>query len=229
MIPFEYLVQLKKVKGVLFASGVESERMRIDFLGSCFHDDFLAIPASMWRLIPKSNSLRHIDLPFGESEHILEKITSMANCDFSVIESMAMASALICPLIILNRNEFGRFKPLVLTTFRGDPIRKKYELKKHVNLLELTAIHYFTKSMNDAEKVFNGDLLLERVLRSRRISVLNEAKKRFWRLGDGSNGKIIFAYLDILQYAAKTDIDKGELKNFPFWSVVPAIILDNIF
>jgi len=226
---FEYLVLLKKVRGVLFASGVESERTRINYLDSSFHNDILAIPASMWRFIPNSKTLRHNELPFIESEHILEKITSLANCDFSVIESMAMASAFICPLIILERNEFYRFKPLVLTTFRGDPIRKKEGIKKHIHLLELTAISFFIKSLNDAEKVFNGDLLLENVLRSRRIAALNETQKNFWRFGDGSSGKIIFAYLDILQYAVKIDIDKAELKNFPFWSVVPAIILDDRF
>ena len=216
----EYITILKKIHGILFGVGADGESDSLKWISSNLKYDEFAVPPSLWDIIPQRGKIRHIKLPFDNADIVIESLARRSEIDFETVEAVAFASSFACPIIALSDESMGKFKKISSMIFRGEiPDSNRRKIFYFRNCEDAVADFYVRTSLV-CEKYLSGDSNFHTTMQKLRTLALNDAKKRFWQLGDGTQGNEIIAYVDLLQCAEKIDISADELRKFPFWSLV---------
>ncbi len=217
-----YIALLKNLRGVLLGVGAQEEEGALRWLVQHFRYRELGVPPSLWDRIPQKGKIRHIRFPFSEAEPLLEAFAASAKTTFFAAEAVATASAFACPVVVLSAEAFDYVAPFALYTFRADPPTTDRDRKFNLRLCDYAITDTYARTSEQAIKAIAGELEPSSLLRVRRTLAKEDATKRFWRLGDGTQGEPFVAYLDLLPLLRDRDPAYAEL---PIFAVVPALHL----
>ncbi len=221
----QYLISLKKFFGVLFGSGLEREFAKIEWLKSNFKYKRFAVPPSLWEWIPQHENIQHTSLYFENVDIILESLMDSDGLEFSVVETIALASALLTPISVLSEEAFDKMKPAAQILFRGEkPKNEKQIISLIFDCYNMT-LQSYENVISIANEYFDGIKTLKDTIISRRNYALNNTRNKLWKFGDGTRGDIIFAYLDLIPFIANADGEQNKWNKFPFWNLVPVCII----
>lgn len=221
MLSSYYITALKRVRGILYGVGADGEENAVAWLVKHFRYREIGIPPAMWQQIPQSGKLRHIKFPFPEAENLLEQLSAISKMGISAVEAIAMASAFAVPLLVLSLQGFKSIKNSAIYVFRADYPRDDRYVKQSIYLCGDAVVDMFAHSLEQAISVLSGELDADTVRITRRTLAKEDAKKRFWKLGDGSQGEPFVLYCDLLPPAIKIQI--ADAKGVPIFAIVPAI------
>jgi len=223
MIEPNYIVLLKSLAGIIFSDGEKSSTHPIQWLEKNFaYSEFGALP-SLSGNVRRTSVIKPIQFPFHEYEPLLERISAAGNADCALVEAIAAASVLACPLIMLSGGDTAIMRHAAIYIFRADFSQNDKALKYALLDCQRAMNDLFIHSLEQAHDAIGGQRDVHKVMISRRAMAKEDAGKRFWRFGDGSQGKPFIMYLDLLPFAAESGI--GDVPEIPIFAIVPAICI----
>ncbi|MCD6594803.1 hypothetical protein J7L68_03925 [bacterium] len=219
----EYITILKKNRGILFGIGIDEETDSIKWIISNLKYDELGVSPSLWDKIPQRKNIRHIELPFENADIVIESIAHNADVDFEIVETMAFASSFASPIVALSDDAIDKFRKFSMMTFRGEIPDNSRRKMFYFRACGDSIIDSYAHTLSMSENVLSGDIEFHTAFRTLKTFSLNDAKKRFWQLGDGTQGKKMIMYVSLLPYIENIEIAIDELEQFPFWAIIPVL------
>ena len=219
-----YIPLLKNIRGILLGTGSENEYKSLDWLAKNFRYHEFGVPPAQWQSISQKGKIRHIKSPFPECEIFLERIAQSVDTELSTVEAIAFAAMFASPLILLSQCAAERVRKFAIYVFRAEIFKNSRELGFSLRSCDSAASDMFAKFIQQAQKTLSGEIDINNVVMSRRTSAKEDGRKRFWRLGDGTQGNPLVLYLDLLQIIVKMRTEN--FQNCPITSIVPAICIE---
>ena len=215
-----YISLLKNLRGIIFGGADEGEGESIKWLLKHFRYRELGVPPALWDKIPQRGKIRHIEYPFPDCEQSIEVLSRSADANFSVVESIGFSSIFAAPLLLLSQKSAEMVRKFALYVFRAEVPENDRDMKRNIRLCDYAMTDLYERSVEQANRVLSGEIKVEDAIISRRTMAKEDGRKRFWRLGDGTQGKPFVLYLDLFPVIMKMDED---MKNCPLTAIVPAI------
>ncbi len=126
-----------------------------------------------------------------------------------VLDSLLQASSFVCPLIILKEESLKDFENAVVAALKTKEKLGDKDLKFNLRLVNYAITDFYTKSI---ELALQSDL-------DGRKRLAKKDLRRFWRIPEDADGKVLVAYIDPL-------LVKGDLQRPIYMSLVPSLVLD---
>jgi len=161
--------------------------------------------------------------PFQNCEPIIEEIARSADAEFAIVEAVAFASIFAAPLILLSQRAAESVRKFAVYVFRAEIFEHNRELEFSLRSCDAAMNDIFAKSVHQAQRTLSGEIDIKDAIMSRRTLSKEDGRKRFWRLGDGTQGNPFVLYLDLLRIIAKIKCEN--LSDCPITSIVPAICI----
>ena len=155
---------------------------------------------------------RYRDLGVSETLKLKEKwkrLITLSRIDENpAIDSAFQASLFLCPLIILKEKSLRDFEKGIVAKLKTSQKLSDRELKFNLRLVNYSITDFYLKAIELGKR---HDL-------ERRKELAEKDLKRFWRIGESKEGKVLIAYIDPLLLK--------EVKDELLMSLIPALVLD---
>jgi len=136
-----------------------------------------------------------LSFPAEELQRLSEILSRKA--EKYVVESLILSCCYSSPLIVTDERLFVDLEPFVLWSLRSNQRLGEKDLIFHLRVASYVIIDFFALAKEAYEAL--GDLKkLRKHCEKRRKASEKDGRKRFWRIPEDPEGKIICAYLDLL-------------------------------
>ncbi len=219
----DYIPLVKNLRGIVYGVGTNEENRSLSWLVRHFRYRQLGVPPALWQSIPKRGRIIHISPPFPQIEAIAERISRETDVDFPIVEATVLASTFCSPIVLLSKSAAEQSKKLAIFAFRAENQLTDRDIKFCLRLCDYAMTDLYAQSAEQSVNVLCGKWESRKVINSRRTLAKEDALRRFWRLGDGTQGEPFVLYLDILPLVIKLKMQ--EISELPVLSIIPAILI----
>ncbi len=136
-----------------------------------------------------------LSFPAEELERFSEILSKRA--ERYVAESLILSCCYSSPLIVTDEGLFENLKPFTLWSLRSNERLGEKDLIFHLRVASYVIIDFFGLA-KEAYEALGDPKRLKKCCEKRRKASERDGRKRFWRIPEDPNGKIICAYLDLL-------------------------------